>query len=99
MRSRKEFLFTAGAAAAVTLAPEPSRAASPSPSPSPTPSPSPAAHEFALRMRKFDPSLTDADIYKIAACVEQSFAAGKDIRRHHKLQNGDGPSPEFAVGE
>jgi len=99
MRSRKEFLVTAGAAAAASLAPESSIAATPAPAPTATPTPSPAGREFALRMRRFDPSLTDAQIDAIAAGVDQSFEAGKTIRRHHELQNSDGPTPEFAAGE
>ncbi|MGA7572029.1 MAG: hypothetical protein WB491_03220 [Candidatus Aquilonibacter sp.] len=91
MKSRKEFLATAGAAALLGAT------ASPTPSPTPTPPPSSAAHEFALRMRKFDPSLTDAQIDAIAAGIDQGFAAGKTIRAHHALRSGDGPAPEFSV--
>jgi len=98
MTSRKEFLATAGAVGATVLVTD-RASASPSPSPTATPSPSPSAHELALRMRKFDPQLTDAQIDAIAAGIDQGFDAGKSIRKHHALQNGFGPSPEFAVGE
>jgi hypothetical protein len=93
MRSRKEFLVTAGATALLGAT------ASPKPSPTPTPPPSSAAHEVALRMRKFDSALTDAQIDAIATGIDQGFAAGKTIRAHHALSSGDGPSPEFAVDE
>jgi hypothetical protein len=100
MTSRKEFLATAGAAGATGLISDRASAApSPSASPTATPPPSPSAHELALRMRKFDPELTDTQIDAIAAGIDQGFDAGKSIRKHHALQNGYGPSPEFAVGE
>ena len=93
MKSRKEFLVTAGATALLGAA------GSPTPSPTPTPPPSSAARELALRMRKFDSSLTDAQIDAIAEGIDQGFAAGETIRAHHALRNGDGPSPEFSVDE
>jgi hypothetical protein len=93
LKSRKEFLVTAGATALLGAT------TSPKPTPTATPPPSSAAHELALNMRKFDSSLTDAQIDAIATGIDQGFAAGKTIRAHHALRSGDGPSPEFSVDE
>jgi hypothetical protein len=90
MTSRKEF-FAATAASVGALM-------TPSPQPSPTPSPSPASREFALRMRAFDPKLTDAEIESIAAGVEANWKLGKTV--NHKgdaLKNSDEPIPSFSV--
>jgi hypothetical protein len=100
-RTRKAFLAAAtslGAGLALTGSVEAQTPSdSPSAKPTASPSPSPAARELALRMRKFDPNLTDAQIDLVAAGIDQGFDAGKSIRKHHALLNGEGPSPEFAV--
>ncbi|MBV8148961.1 MAG: hypothetical protein JO092_07705 [Candidatus Eremiobacteraeota bacterium] len=67
-------------------------------SPSPSPSPSPAARDFALRMRAFDPQLTDEEIEEIAAGVEQNWALGKSVNPSGRaLKNSDEPDPAFSV--
>jgi hypothetical protein len=100
-RTRKAFLAAASSLGAGLALSGQLEAQTPSVSPSATPtaspSPSPAAHELALRMRKFDPALTDAQIDTIAAGIDQGIDAGKSIRKHHALLNGEGPSPEFAI--
>jgi galactokinase/mevalonate kinase-like predicted kinase len=61
------------------------------------PSPNAAAHELALRMRRFDPTLTDKQIGEIAKSIGGSWKAGAKL--HKGLSNGDLPSPEFEIGE
>jgi hypothetical protein len=59
--------------------------------------PSPAAREFALRMRKFDSSLTSQQLAEIEKSVDDIWGIGGKV--HKGLSNGDGASPAFRVGE
>ena len=103
IRSRKAFLTAAttlGAGLALTgnlSAQTPS--AAPSAMPAASSSPSPVAREFALRMRVFDPQLTDAQIDAIASGIDQAYGAGASLRKHRALLNAEGPVPEFTAGE
>jgi hypothetical protein len=49
-------------------------------------------------MRRFDPSLTDAQIATIAAGIEDSAKAGAALGGpKNRLRNGDEPATRFAV--
>jgi hypothetical protein len=92
MASRKEFFAATAASVGALMTP------SPQASPSPTPAPSAAAREFALRMRAFDPTLSDAQIEAIASGIEATWKLGDSI--NHKgaaLKNSDEPVPSFSV--
>lgn len=97
--SRKSFIaHTAALGAAVALPSKAeAQAAKPSPSPSATPTPSPASLEAALRMRRFDSSLTDEQVREIARGIDEQNASGVGIRKRRPLHNGDEPVPEFEV--
>lgn len=102
MASRKQFVATAaasiGAMMAQPQAAAAQSAASPQPSPSPSPSPSPTAHELALRMRAFDPQLTDAEIESIAEGIEGNLKLGTTIDpKGRALKNSDEPVPAFSA--
>jgi hypothetical protein len=97
-RTRKAFLGAASVAGISLLISSKAAAQSPSPTPTATPAPSPAARAFALRMRRFDPHLTDAQIDEIAQNIDQDYAFGSDLRsKTSVLHNGDAPTPEFRV--
>ncbi len=100
--TRKQFLAAAGLVGASLLAPtsvEAQSAPSPAPSPSATPAPSPAARAFAERMKRFDSSLTDAQLDEIAGGIDQLYTLGGDLRpKGHGLINADPPTPQFEVG-
>ena len=92
MASRKEFFAATAASVGALVTP------SPQSSPSPTPSPSPSSREFALRMRAFDPKLSDAEIDAIAAGVDGNWKLGSTVNaRGEALKNSDEPSPAFSV--
>lgn len=92
MASRKEFFAATAASVGALMTP------SPQASPSPTPAPSASAREFALRMRAFDPKLTDAEIAAIAAGVEANWKLGDTINHKGRtLKNSDEPDPSFRV--
>ncbi len=99
--SRRIFLAGAALGVGAALLPsapmaEPSPAATPSPAPVPTPSP--GALDLARSMRRFDPQLTEPQIEKIAAGIEQGYTFGSSLNPHGTfLQNGDAPVPQFEV--
>ena len=85
MGTRKEFLTTAGAAGGGLVAKVDPKA------------PSPAAREFALKMRRFDPSLTQSQLIDIEKGIDDIWKFGE--KTHKGLQNGDPASPPFLTGE
>lgn len=90
MASRKEFVAATAASVGALV--------TPSPQASPSPTPSVSAREFALRMRAFDPKLSDAEIDAIASGVEANWKLGNTV--NHKgeaLKNSDEPVPPFSV--
>jgi hypothetical protein len=93
--SRKQFLTAAGLVGAGLVTKTSAVALSPTPTPSPPPSP--AAREFALRMRRFDPSLTAAQMTEIERGIDDLWKSGPKL--HKGLTNGDAPSPGFEAGE
>jgi hypothetical protein len=96
MASRKAFV-AAAVASVGALSAGPANAQSPA-SPSASPSPSPAARDFALRMRAFDPLLSDEEIEAIAAGVETNWQLGKTVNpKGRALKNSDEPVPDFSV--
>jgi hypothetical protein len=51
-------------------------------------------------MRRFDATLTDADIAAIATALEENAAAGKQLRsKKSRLSNADAPATAFVVNE
>jgi hypothetical protein len=103
MSTRKGFLAAAASTAliAATPAPSPSPAAARSAAPSPKPSakPSELSLNFAQRMRKFDPNLTDKDIQTIAAGIDDNLKLGDHVNpKGRALKNWDDPDTIFEVG-
>lgn len=103
MSTRKSFL---GAAASLGAAMAAARggAAAATPSPQPVPAatpvkpPSEAARAFALRMRSFDPKLTDAEVDTIAHGIDDAWSVGNRVNAKGKaLRNSDEPDPSFSV--
>ena len=85
MATRKDFLATTGIAGGALVAKADPKA------------PSPAAREFALRMRRFDPSLTQSQLKEIEKGIDDIWKFGEKV--HKGLQNSDGTSPAFESGE
>ena len=100
-------IFLAGAAlgvgtallpGAVVVEAAPASSPAPSPTPVPLPTPSPGALDLARSMRRFDPSLSDAEIGAIAQGIEQGYGFGATLNKNGTvLQNGDAPVPQFSV--
>ena len=100
-------IFLAGAALGVGAAllpgatvveAAPAGSPTPSPTPAPVPTPSPGALDLARSMRRFDATLSDAQIQAIAQGIEQGYGFGAALNQHGTfLQNGDAPDPQFAV--
>ena len=88
MGSRKQFLTAGGLLGAALIAK--AEAAKPK-------RPSAAAREFALRMRKFDSSLTAQQLAEIEKNVDDLWNLGSKV--HKGLVNSDGTSPAFRLGE
>jgi hypothetical protein len=98
--TRKTFLAAVSAAGVGLALREPAEAQTPVPSVKPTAPASPLARDFAERMRRFDPQLTDKQIDNIAHQIDQGFDLRTALRpKGHGLSNGDAPSPHFEVGE
>lgn len=105
--TRRAFLAVAtaaGAGLAMTASVQAQTPAPPtstaSPTPKATPTPSPSAREFAQRMRKFDPQLTDDEIDSIAQQVDQLSDIRRQLRpKGRDIPNGDLPTPQFEVSE
>ncbi len=54
----------------------------------------------AAAMRRFDATLTDADIAAIATALEENAAAAKQLRsKKSRLSNADAPATAFVVNE
>lgn len=85
MGTRKDFLATTGLASGALVAKADPKA------------PSPAAREFAQRMRRFDPSLTQSQLTDIEKGIDDLWKIGDKV--HKGLQNGDPTSPAFETGE
>jgi len=106
--NRKEFLASVAATgAALALArTEPSAAqpagagvatASPSPQPSEKP-PSAEALAVAAGMRRFDPTLSDAEVAEIAKGIDENAQAGSALNpKKKRLLNSDQPVTVFRV--
>jgi hypothetical protein len=74
--------------------------AQPSPKPSASPKPASAlAAATALAMRRFDPDLSDKDLYTIAHGIDDNRrgAARLNPRKATALRNADEPVTRFAV--
>lgn len=105
MSTRKAFLGATAslgaviaAARGVTAAPTSPPAPTPAPTASPVKPPSEAARAVALRMRRFDPKLTDGEIDTIAHGIDDSWSVGSRVNPKGKaLRNGDEPDPAFAI--
>ena len=102
MGSRRRFLGSLGMAGlSVTLSP--ASAAEPSPKPSPAAArggktPSASARAIAAAMRRFDPSLSRADIETIAKGIDANAdAAGALNPKKKRLPNGLGPVTTFRL--
>lgn len=85
MSTRKDFLTTAGIAGGGLVAKADPKA------------PSPAAREFAQRMRRFDPSLTQSQLAQIEKGIDDLWKLGEKV--HKGLVNADPTSPAFEIGE
>jgi mono/diheme cytochrome c family protein len=104
MADRRTFLGAVSGAATTLLLAAGSAAADPAtPAPAPTSSPvakppSAAAQATAATMRRFDPTLTDAELEAIARGIDEN-AAGAVLNPHHAtaLHNSDEPVLHFAV--
>ena len=101
MSTRKSFLSAAASVAAIVAA-RANAAAAPSPSPAPTPSapkpPSEAARAIALRMRRFDAKLSDAEIDTIARGIDDNWSGAAPLNPKGKaLRNSDEPDTSFSV--
>jgi hypothetical protein len=93
----KRSTFVAAAAAMGTLGATPSPPPHP-PQPSPSPTPSPSARDFAMRMRAFDPQLSNAELEAIATGIDGNWKLGDSINpKGTALQNWDEPTPSFRV--
>lgn len=101
MKNRRSFLAAvASGGAALSLA-KPSVAAGPSPSASPAASakpPSAPATAFALSMRRFDATLSDAELQTIAKAIDVNNAAAQVLNpKKKRLPNALAPAVRFAV--
>ncbi len=63
----------------------------------PSPAVSGAAHALALKMREFEPTLTDEEIREIAKSIDDAWKSGRKL--HAGLTNGESPSPPFEIGD
>lgn len=91
--TRKAFLAAASAAGAGFALGEPAQAKPAKPA-------SALAHDFAERMKRFDPHLSDAQVKSIALQIDQLEGLGTQLRpKGRGLSNGDAPSPQFRVDE
>ncbi|HKU66363.1 MAG TPA: hypothetical protein VJP85_01160 [Candidatus Baltobacteraceae bacterium] len=102
MRTRKEFLAAAAAIPLVGAAPSPQPGAA-VPAPTQTPAPnkrkiSEAAKALAARMRTFDSHLSDEQLEKIAAGIDDNLKTGASVNPHGGvLKNWDEPVTVFEV--
>lgn len=93
MSSRKDFLGFATSIAALVAAPQ---SPAPTPSPKPASEASDAARALALRMRAFDPALTDAEVRTIAEGIDPNLKLGSKINpKGRVLKNSDEPATTF----
>jgi hypothetical protein len=101
MPTRKHFIAAAASVPLLAAAP-PSAAPSP-PVPSPSSSAtkkkvSALARDFAARMREFDADLSDQQIEKIAASIDDNLKIGKNLNpKGRALKNSDEPATTFEV--
>jgi hypothetical protein len=92
--SRKHFLVMVGVASVASAAEPPASARAQTTVPQIS---NDAARAFALEMRRFDSSLTNAQLREIAKNIDDLWKAGR--RLHSGLVNGDPPAPWFETGE
>lgn len=102
MPTRKNFIAATAAVPLLAAAPR-----SPAPSPTASPAPSPSkkktsalAREIALKMRTFDPRLTDRQLHDIAVGIDENMKTGARVNPEGRaLKNWDEPVTTFEVAE
>ncbi len=102
MPTRRNFIAATAAVPLLAAAP-PTAAPTTAPSPAPSPSKrktSALAHEFAARMRAFDPQLTDKELHDIAVGIDENFKTGERVNpKGRALNNWNEPVTDFEVAE
>jgi hypothetical protein len=99
MSTRRDFLAAAASVPLLAAAPPSPQPTAPAPTPTPSAKKtSEAARALALNMREFDANLSDADIEKIAAGIDDNLKLGSRVNPHGTaLKNWDEPATEFEV--